>query len=463
MVQPLNVLILDDEEGIRTEIEEYLLEKKFRVFQASAPSEAFLLMEVERIDIILLDIRLPEMNGFEVLQRVKEDYPACEVIMISAHGDMESVIRAMRLGVIDFFNKPFLLRDLDRAIRKTQAYIQFQRRMMASGVDTDKDNEELTQYLGHSIVTESPQMKEVMRFMHNVASADHTTVLITGESGTGKELVAHGIHALSARRRHPFHSVNCASVPEELFESEFFGHTRGAFTGALTEKAGWFEVANKGTLFMDEIGDLKSASQPKFLRVLDDLSVTRLGSTKSVKVDVRVVAATNKSLERMVEERTFRPDLYYRLNSFTIQLPPLRERREDILPLFYHFLGKYTGIISKTIHAVDNQVPEWLLEQPYPGNIRELKHMVERAIILSHDGSLSLSHFIRPGRIAGRHLEAKGSLEIPTLHEIEKRSIIQALKKAKYVKSHAAVLLKISRQALDRKIEKFGIRVQWKK
>jgi transcriptional regulator with PAS, ATPase and Fis domain len=310
------------------------------------------------------------------------------------------------------------------------------------------------------VISESRQMKDVLRFMKNVAPAGDTNVLITGESGTGKELIAKGIHYLSQRKSNPFHCVNCSSIPEELFESEFFGHTKGAFTGAIIEKAGWFEASHKGTLFMDEIGDLKLSTQPKFLRVLDDMSVTRLGSTKEIKVDVRVIAATNHNLETLMEQKLFRHDLYYRMNSFTIHIPPLRERKEDIIPLFYMFMQEFSTALNKPIHAVDSHIHDWLLDHPLPGNVRELKHIVQRALIICNRSGLSLEHFLKPGIKPVRSFPEHVSCETISLNEVEKTSIIKALKKSNFIKTHAASLLKISRQALDRKIEKFGIRLE---
>ncbi len=461
-MEKLQVIILDDEPGIRNEIEEYLTEMDFEVFQAGSPSEAFRLFDEKSIDVAIVDFRLPEMDGIEVLQHIRKNSPKTEVIMMTAHGEMDIVIRCMRLGAIDFFNKPFRLKDLDRAIQKTKAYLQFQHRLQNSTTNISRVSDDLAPLIGQRIIGESRQMQEVVRFMCNVATSGNTTVLITGESGTGKELVAKGIHYLSNRKKHPFHSINCASIPEELFESEFFGHTKGAFTGAVVEKPGWFEVSNKGTLFMDEIGDLKLSTQPKFLRVLDDMTITKLGTTKPVKIDVRVIAATNHSLDKLVEENHFRPDLYYRLNSFIIHLPPLRERKEDIVPLFHHFLRMYTQAIDKPVEAVDPRVFEWLTEYHFPGNIRELKHMVERGIILCSGTTLDLSHFINAGKKFSKFHLSKTSEEITSLHELEKQTIIHSLKKAKFVKSHAALLLNISRQALDRKIQKFNIRVVWK-
>ena len=457
-MENLCVLILDDEPGIRNELEEFLVEKNFTVFQAGLPSEAFSCLEEKTVDIAIVDIRLPEMNGIDVLKRIKKFYPATEVIMITGFGEMDIVINAMRLGAIDFFNKPFLLKDIDRAIQKTRTYIHFQREMISDCNIHSLCSEELQHSIGHTIIAESRQMKDVIKFMHKVASASHTNVLITGESGTGKELIAKGIHYLSNRKKNPFHSINCASISEELFESEFFGHTKGSFTGAISDKAGWFEASDKGTLFMDEIGDLKLSTQPKFLRILDDMTITRLGSTKAMKVDVRVIAATNQNLEKNMENRLFRTDLFYRLNSFSIHIPPLRDRKEDIIPLFYQFFREYSASLNKPIVEVDKHIFDWLLGYNYPGNIRELKHMVERALIHCQGDKLLFTHFHQQ-----KHKSDKSQLEqnssISSLCDLEKESIIQALNETNFVKIQAAHLLKISRQALDRKIEKYGIKL----
>ncbi len=460
-MEKLQVLIVDDESGIRNEIEEFLTGKGFGVFQAGLPSEAFDILNRETIHLCILDFRLPEMNGIEVLIKIKALYSTVEVIMITAHGEMETVISAMREGAIDFFNKPFHLKDVDRAIQKTSAYIQFQRDKLKIGNGHTLLMPEVQKLIGRKIVAESRQMKDLIRFVHSVAPADNSNILITGESGTGEELIAQAIHFLSPRKKKQFYPVNCASIPEELFESEFFGHTKGAFTGAIHEKAGWFETAHESTLFLDEIGEMKLTTQPKLLRILDDMQVVRLGSTKKITIDVRVVAATNQKLEDLVEQRLFRTDLYYRMNSITLHIPPLRERKEDIAPMFYHFLNSYSESIRKPIHAVDSRVIEWLSDYHFPGNVRELKHLVERAIILSNDNTLKLSHFISPGKIFTKTSHNEIPATTTSLQELEKQTIVIALKKAKYVKTEAARLLKISRQSLDRKIEKYSIPVNW--
>lgn len=455
----MRLLVLDDEAGIREEIDEYLSSRNLEIKHAASPSEAFRVLSGTPIDIAILDIRLPEMNGLEVLRRVKRQYPATEVIIMSGHGDMDNVIDALRMGAIDYFKKPFRLKDLLETIEKTASYISASRLLQP-------DN--LCQVLpgafsgdgSAALFSVSPAMKNVVAQMHQVARASDTTVLITGESGTGKELIARGIHQLSDRKDGPFYAVNCSSVPDELFESEFFGYKKGAFTGAFADKPGWFEAAKGGVLFLDEIGDLKPGLQAKLLRVLDERRVTRLGSTQPRKINVRLVAATNQDLEKLQQEGRFRGDLYHRLNAFVIHIPPLRERREAIPVLTAHFLKYYAEKLGRKIIKLDKEVLDMLDQYDFPGNVRELRHMIERAVIVCECSKLDASHF--------QHLKMKMSKTDtagetqspptnPTLGEIEKETILNALEQAGHNKSQAARILNISRQALDRRIVKFGI------
>ena len=460
MSQDLSILIIDDEPEIRNEIEESLEGQKYTVFQAGHPSEAFEILANHVIDICILDIRLPDMDGFEVLEKINVDYPLIETIIISGHGDMDMVINALRIGAVDFLNKPFSLKELDRIFIKIRKF-HIHRTKLITTSDFPTIISQMEKRLGFKVIGESVQWKELVSQMVNIAGANHANVLITGESGTGKELVAKGIHLLSPRKDKPFYPVNCAAIPEELVESEFFGHAKGAFTGAVERKIGWFEKADKSTLFMDEIGDMKFTAQPKFLRILNNMHFTPVGSTKAISVDVRIIAATNQDLQQLVRKQLFRSDLYYRLNAFTLHIAPLRERCDDINPLFCHFLNEYSQAICKPIHHVDPKVLEWLYDYNFPGNVRELKHMVERAIIICGENTITLNHFIRTGRFSESRAGNTSSSPL-TLQELEIQIILQTLKKAKYVKVQAAKLLNISRQALDRKIAKYGIKVDWK-
>lgn len=452
-----NILVLDDEHEIRAEINEFLSSRDISVFEAENAEDAFKVFALYRIDIAIVDIRLPGMNGLDFLKEVGRHYPNTHVIIMSGHGDMASVITALRHGAVDYFQKPFHLQDLFKAIEKARKFLSHQQYM---------DEELLNQLLKetfkksssmHMIVV-SKAMKVVTEKMRLVARSRDTTVLITGESGTGKELIARGIHILSSRKDKPFHAVNCSTIPDELFESEFFGYRKGAFTGANTDKAGWFEAADGGTLFLDEIGDLKTGLQAKLLRIMEDRQVSRLGSTSTSTVDVRVVAATNQDLEKLMMDNRFRQDLYHRMNAFVIHVPPLRDRKESIPMLLAYYLDFYSRKMERNVPKIDRDILGALQQYDFPGNVRELKHMVERALILCEGDRLTLDHF--------DHLKIKMKTYIAageakhtgrTLEEIEKETIEETLRESGYNKSEAARMLNISRQALDRKIEKLGI------
>ncbi|RLD56741.1 MAG: sigma-54-dependent Fis family transcriptional regulator [Bacteroidetes bacterium] len=457
----MNVLVLDDEKGFRDELSEFLNGNKHNTFSAARPSEAFQILETHPIDLAILDIRLPEMDGLDVLKEMKSSFPDIEAIMITGHGDMDSVIKAMKAGAIDFFNKPFKLRDIQGSIEKTKNYIHLNKNLKVSQNGHSLISKELENNIGFPFISENILMKTVVQLMHSVAKSDNTTVLITGESGTGKELVARGIHFLSERKNQPIHSVNCSTIPEELFESEFFGHKKGSFTNAINDKKGWFEVADKGTLFLDEIADLKPGLQPKFLRVLDDKLISRVGETNESKINVRVVAATNYDLKKLVTNKKFRHDLYYRLNSFVIHIPPLRERKDDIPLLVDHFVKLYSRKLNKKIRRVEKNVIEQLVKYDFPGNVRELKHLIENAIILCDGNVLQINHFVLLTQYLKSGFKNKLDPSISyNLEQIERNTISLALQKSDFNKSQTAELLHISRQALDRKLKKCNIEIR---
>jgi len=453
----LQILVLDDERVFRDEIKEFLETDGFNVHLAGKPSAAFELLSQNEIDILILDLKLPEMDGITVLQKVKELYPETEVIMITGHGDMDAVIQAMRYGAVEFFPKPFRLIDMKAAIQRTTRYINLNSRYKEVEHSYALISKELRESVGYEIMGTSKAIKSVVDLMTKVAKADNTSVLITGESGTGKELVARGIHYLSARKNAYFHAVNCSAVPDTLFESEFFGHKKGAFTGANEEKVGWFEIANGGTLFLDEIVDMQPTMQSKLLRVLEDRKVRRIGSNNDISVDVRIIAATNQNVQKLLEESKFRNDLYYRLNSFEIIIPPLRERREDIPILFDYFIKLISQKLNKKIPSIDSSVVKALTVYDFPGNVRELRNMVERALILSDGNKITLKYFAGLPMV-DVDIEFENEIdELFDLDEAEKRLIIKALQKTDYKKSEAAQLLNITRQSLDRRLEKYGI------
>jgi DNA-binding NtrC family response regulator len=459
----IKILILDDEQGIRQEIGEFLRMAGFTVYEAQDPPAAFQVLKSNPIDIAIVDIRLPMMSGLEILEEIKKSYPHIEVIMISGHGDMDTVIEALRQGATDYLKKPFHLHEVMQSIEKTRKYAAF-RDLLNKKLDIEPHiSPMLWEKVGSPFIFGSSVMRNLYAQMVRVSVADSTTVLIIGESGTGKELVAHGIHLLSNRKEKPFQSVNCSSIPEELFESEFFGYKKGAFTGALQDKPGWFETAHMGTLFLDEIGDMKLSLQAKLLRIMDNQTVNRLGTTKTLKVDVRVIAATNHNIHAMVESERFRQDLYHRLNAFTITIPPLRERREDIPLLMNYYLNHYASIIGKDIKSYSTCVAEALDQYDFPGNVRELKHMIERAVILCDGPELTLDHFDH----LRDHLMECHELGPSTTHnhnhtsrdirQSEKVAIEQALLESGHNKSTAARMLGLSRQSLDRRMVKYGI------
>jgi len=456
----LKILILDDEKVFREEIREFLENDDFTVLVAERPSEAFNILQNDSIDILILDIRLPEMDGFAVLERVKELYPQIEVIMITGHGDMDAVIQAMRMGAVEFFPKPFRLLDMKAAIKRTRRFIELNQRYKEVNRSYEAIAKDLRDNVGYEIVGNSKKIRQVMELMHKVAQSDQTSVLITGESGTGKELVARGIHYLSSRKKNFFHAVNCSAVPDSLFESEFFGHRKGAFTGANEDKAGWFEIANGGTLFLDEIVDMQPTMQSKLLRVLEDRKVRRIGATTDLSVDVRIIAATNQDIQSLLDDNKFRNDLYYRLNSFEIVIPPLREHPEDIPVLLEYYTDLLSRKMNKKITAIDESVVRILQDYNFPGNIRELRNMVERAIILSDGNRLTSREFAISGISPDAEMVAAKEYEqIFDLEELEKLTIIRAMEQTGYKKTEAAQLLNITRQSLDRRIEKHGLKL----
>lgn len=460
MPNKIRILIVDDEPRVVEEIEEFLVSKKFIVFKAYSPSDAFSILSKEQINIVILDIKLPEMDGIEVLKKIKADNNDTEVIMISGHGDMDTVIQAMRYGASDYFAKPFRLFDINNAIARTKKYIDLNKKLQRAENSVLNLSKKILNNLSNQLIGNSKSIKDLINMMSMVAQADNTSVLILGESGTGKELVANGIHQLSKRSNKLFYSVNCSAIPESLFESEFFGHKKGAFTGALEDKPGWFEIADKGTLFLDEISDMPLNQQAKLLRILEDRKVSKVGSRTTKNVDVRVIAASNTNLDKLANENKFRVDLFHRLSVFVIKIAPLRERKDDIPLLFDHYLKIYARQMDKSISNVENSVIEYLTAYDFPGNIRELKNIVERAVILCMSNTITLEHI----SISGDKIIRKNVGESSKVDEIdldieknEKRLIETALSKSGNNKSKAAELLNITWQALDRRIKKYGL------
>ncbi|MGQ1909407.1 sigma-54-dependent transcriptional regulator [Marinifilum sp. RC60d5] len=453
----LRILILDDEQLVRDELSEFLVDPNFKIFKAGTPSEAFQIMDHNEVHIAIVDVNLPEMSGLDVLDRIKKEYSEIEVIMISGYSEMDSVIHSMRLGASDFFTKPFRLSDVENAIERTKKFVNLKKSLQEVKRNYSIISKEFYKAMGYEIVGESRHMKNLINLIGKVAKTENTSVLITGESGTGKELVARAIHYLSNRKENCFYAVNCSAIPETLFESEFFGHTKGAFTGASDTKTGWFEAANKGTLFLDEIGDMQLNLQTKFLRVLEERKIRKVGSNIEIPFDTRIIAATNQNLEELNTEKGFRLDLYHRISSFVIHLEPLRNRKEDIPLLLDYFVKYFNRVMGKTINEIDEAVIRKLLDYEFPGNVRELKNMVERAVIICESNKLCLSNFQLTNTKESGTAYHFPEEEILDLELVEKNCILKALEKANNNKSKAADMLNITWQSLDRRIKKYKI------
>lgn len=453
----LNILVIDDDPIIRN-LMRAILKEKSNVFAVETPSLAFKILKNEAVDIIICDFQLPEMNGLRVLEKIKEEYPDIEVIMISNSGDMDTVIGALRKGAADFFKKPFTAAEIWVAIERTKRFSELYSDLNQYKKKTSILQKEVNQALGYQIIGTSVDIENIKQQMKMVADTPDTSVLIIGESGTGKELVARGIHNLSKRKDEFFGAVNMSAVPESLFESEFFGHKKGSFTGAIADKAGWFETSNNGTLFFDEIGEMSRSLQVKLLRVLEDRKFTKVGTQREQQFDIRFIAATNKNLEYLTDGKDFRSDLFHRLSTFIIQLNPLRERKSDIPELSYYFLSSLSKKMGKSISRIHPSVFELFNNYSFPGNIRELKNIIERAVIVCQKGKELLpQHFSL--------LLSKDSSMSPLeqdrntfdLKELEKQTIIMALQKVNYNKAEAARLLDLDWNALYRRILKYKI------
>jgi DNA-binding NtrC family response regulator len=448
------ILIVEDEPKMLRLLELNLAEQGYTIRTAQDAESALRLLRQEKIDLVLTDLRLPGMDGLEFLQAVKRANAHFPVIMMTAYGTVETAVDAMKAGASDYVLKPFSMEEITLLVQKELDIHRLR-----------EENLSLREALGkrfefRNIVAKSPGMQEVLATVERVGPAN-STVLLGGESGVGKDLIARAIHQHSRRASGPFVKINCTAIPENLLESELFGYEKGAFTGAVSSKPGKFELADKGTIFLDEIGDVPTAIQVKLLRVLQEREFERLGGTRTLKVDVRVVAATNQDLRAALEQGTFREDLYYRLNVVPISIPPLREHKEDIPYLVDHFIERFARESGKPIQGVTPAALKMLMDFHWPGNVRELENILERAVALSTgtvidagDIRLDLSPS-KPGR------EASGSVPFPpegtTLEQLEDEIIKEALRRANGNKSQAARLLGLSRNALRYRLSKMGL------
>jgi len=455
-----NILIVEDDINQAKVLAKYLTHHGYFVSHAKSAEEAEEILFSNRIDIVLMDWKLPDKDGLDFITEFRDRFPFTQFIMITAFGTIEKAVEAMKAGAYHYLTKPINLEELVVVIEKAAREAKLEQEVQA----LRRKLKSLSPIEAPDVVAESPKMKEVLSMIRKIA-VTNVTVLIIGESGTGKELIADLIHNLSPRKEKPFLKINCAAIPEGLLESELFGYEKGAFTGADRLKIGVFEIANGGSLFLDEIGDMPLSLQSKLLRVLQDGSFLRVGGTREIRVDVRIIAATNRNLKELIEKGKFREDLYWRLNVFPIILPPLRERRDDIIPLAKHFLRKYSHKLGKKeVKEISREAIERLMSYSFPGNIRELEHIIERAVILAENELItkedlqldtSASSSAKGCKIE-EEPESCPFWQLPlneAIRMLEKKRIDFALKKTNGVKTKAAELLNISERMLRYKLE----------
>lgn len=450
------VLLIDDEARVRASLK-MVLEPSYEILEAADAQDGLTAFRKDEPDLVLLDVMLPGTDGLAVLQTMRSETKMVPVIMLTGAKSVKTAVDAMKLGAADYLSKPFDVEELRIVIDRTLNSLELEREVK------QLRSQVVQRYAFHNLIGKSQGMQEIYAKIEQISDS-RTTVLVTGESGTGKELVAKALHYNSSRRDRPFVALNCAALPETLIESELFGHEKGSFTDATARRTGQFELANTGTLFLDEIGDLSPVTQAKLLRVLQEREFTRIGGVQPIKVDVRIVAATNKNLDELVRKGQFREDLYYRINVIALYLPPLRNRGEDVSLLAKHFLAKRVEEEKRPHTEFSKDALEILTHYPWPGNVRELENVVEQAFIWSKNTA----------EIVPEHLPAllKGDTRSSSLHddtiagrmslekavmEFEREIILDALKRTNYVQTHAANLLGISRRMLKYRMDTLGI------
>lgn len=453
-----NVLIIEDEARMREVMIMLLSDLQIKIFEAADGEQAVDIFDNENIHLVITDLKLPKRGGMEVLRHIKESRPEVPVIIVTAFGSIDNAVTAIREGAFDYVTKPFKEERLQACVKKALqiSTLTYEVKHLRQEIEG--------KYNFNNIVGDSPEMCEILRMAGEVSKTD-TTVLITGESGTGKELLSRATHINSPRSKGPFLPVNCAAIPASLLEAELFGYERGAFTGAQQRKKGKFEIASGGTLFLDEIGDMELDVQAKFLRVLESQEFERLGGDKSIQADVRIITATNKDLEKMVADKSFREDLYYRVSVFPIRIPPLRERRDDIPLLSHHFINEFSRAFGRKVPVLSDKVMEMLINHPWKGNIRELRNVLERAMILSKGDRITRRHVVlnetHEKPFSTMNIDQIVSLLIQDyrvgLEEIETKCIKFALESSNNNVSRAARLLGLSRATLRYRLEKMGL------
>ena len=449
-----SILIVDDEDAQRSILKGYLEKKGYKIYSASSGTEGIKTVQNNLIDIVLSDFKMPDKTGLEVLEDVKKINPETSFVILTAYGTIEDAVKAMRLGAFDYISKPVDLDELDLLIERI-----IEHNNLKSEIQILK-NQLKEKFKIDSFISHSAKMEEVLSVAARAADSK-ATILITGESGTGKEVLAKSIHYVSPRKEKPFIAVNIPALPETLLESELFGHEKGAFTGADKAKKGRFELADGGTIFLDEIGDIPINLQVKLLRVLQEHQIERVGSSENINIDVRIIAATHQNLEEKIKDGSFREDLYYRLNIVSLHIPPLRERREDILPLIEYFTEKYSKENNKNKLTLSKEAVDSLIKYNFQGNVRELENIIERAVVLCRSEAITLNDL--PNVVTGFKAEKEipqieaGSL-IEQVEELEKKLIFDALSSANGNQSQAGRMLGLTERNLRYKMQKYGIK-----
>ena len=453
-MKALNILIVEDGQSQREMLRDFLIQEGHNVQEAENGEKGVDWVRNGHFDLLLLDYKMPGMDGMQVLTAVKDINPEIDVVIITAYGTIETAVEAMKAGAIDYITKPIEFDELLLLVERVA-----ERRILI------KENEILKQELrekgvtAEQIVYRSPKMEALINMAGRVAPS-RATILIQGESGTGKELLARLIHQLSPRSGRAMLAVNCGALHENLLESELFGHEKGAFTGASARRIGRFEEADGSTLFLDEIGELSAAVQVKLLRFLQEREFQRLGGNSTLRADVRIISATNRDLDARVKAGAFREDLYYRLKVVTIDLPPLRERKEDIPPLIDHFLHKYAAENGKVIKGISSEARDPLIKYDYPGNVRELENILERAVVIGRDEIISVEDlpFLEDSLTAAEEGKKAEGLLRGTMEEMERKMIVEAMEKAGDHQTRAAEILGISERMLRYKLKKYGLK-----
>jgi two-component system response regulator AtoC len=452
----MNILVVDDEKLIRWSLKERMTREGHTVREAEDGKSATAALDAELPELVLLDMKLPDTDGLTILRSILDRAPQLPVIIITAYSTVDTAVEAMRVGAYDYISKPFDMDELTMTVKRALEASTLRREV------TERVREEKARFGIHNFVGKSRPMQEIGSLVRKVSQSQASTVLIRGESGTGKDVIARAIHFESSRADKPFMNITCTALQETLLESELFGHEKGAFTDAKSQKKGLFELANNGTVFLDEIGDMSATLQAKLLRALEERTFRRVGGSQDIKVDVRIIAATNRPLEKLIEEKKFREDLYYRLNIITIDILPLRERREDIPLLVDHFLKKFSTEFRKPINDISSEALRKLESYEWPGNVRELKNVIERAVLLG-SGPVISAEDLTLGRSAGAAAPEKDKklFSLPAkgvkFDELEKDIVLQALERTNGNQTKAGELLGMTRDQIHYRMEKFGL------